>query len=64
MSEMSQKSKELVYYESIRKLQDAVKTTLEKGKISNDVKKWIEKTIEAVNQDLTRMDSLTKEKNA
>jgi len=59
---MSEKTKEFVYYESIRKLQEAVKTTLERGNISNDVKNWIEKTIETVNQDMTKIGALSKEK--
>ncbi|MCL2306522.1 MAG: hypothetical protein FWC43_14385 [Planctomycetaceae bacterium] len=61
---MNHKSKEIILKDIIRRLQTAVKTTLEKGKISSDAKKWIEKTVEAVNQDLTRMDSLTREKTS
>ena len=61
---MNPKSKEIILKDIIHRLHDVVKTTLEKGQISDDAKKWIEKIVKAVNQDLTRLDSLTKEKTS
>ena len=61
---MNSQSKEIILKGIIRRLQEAVKTTLEKGKISNDAKSWIEKAVEAVNQDLIKMNALSQEKSA
>jgi len=61
---MNPKSKEIILKDIISRLHDVVKTTLEKGQISDDAKKWIEKIVKAADQDLTRLNSLTKEKTS
>ncbi len=61
---MNSKSKEIILKDMVRRLQTALELALENGEILSEVKSWIEKTVDAVNQDLTKMDSVTKEKKA